>query len=39
MAQTVDDVAARLGGVFPMMTTSQQRFHAVLATHREGTPS
>jgi glycosyltransferase involved in cell wall biosynthesis len=39
MAPTVDDVAARLGGVFPMMATSQQRFHAVVAANREGAPS
>lgn len=36
MAPTVDDVAARLGGVFPMMATSQQRFHAKVAAHKEG---
>ena len=39
MAPTVDDVATRLGGVFPMMATSQQRFHAVVAANREGAPS
>ena len=36
MAPTVDDVATRLGGVFPMMATSQQRFHARVAAHKEG---
>ena len=36
MAPTVDDVATRLGGVFPMMATSQQRFHAKVAAHKEG---
>ncbi|MYM70387.1 glycosyltransferase [Pseudoduganella sp. FT55W] len=32
MLPTVDDVAARLGQVFPMVLTSQQRYHAVLAS-------
>ena len=39
MAPTVDDVAVRLGGVFPMMATSQQRFHAAVAANRERVPS
>ena len=36
MAPTVDDVATRLGGVFPMMATSQRRFHAKVAANKEG---
>lgn len=39
MAPTVDDVAVRLGGVFPMMASSQQRFHAAVAANRERVPS
>ena len=42
MQPTVDDVAARLSGIFPMVGRSQQRFHDVLAAQRaaaEGTAS
>ncbi|MET0268301.1 MAG: glycosyltransferase [Duganella sp.] len=38
MLPTVDDVSARLGRHFPMMLRSQERYNAVLAAHREGTP-
>jgi len=39
MQPTVDDVAARLSGVFPMVARSQQRYHQVLAAQREGAAS
>ncbi|MCU6502100.1 glycosyltransferase [Rugamonas sp. A1-17] len=39
MQPTVDDVAARLSGIFPMVARSQQRFHEVLAAQREGAQS
>lgn len=39
MLPTVNDVSARLGGHFPMMLRSQERYNAVLAAHREGAPS
>ncbi|MFC0167408.1 glycosyltransferase [Pseudoduganella danionis] len=35
MQPTVDDVAARLSGVFPMVGRSQQRFHSVLASQQQ----
>jgi len=39
MQPTVDDVAARLSGIFPMVARSQQRFHDVLAAQRTGAAS